>query len=285
MRRLEAAAQPDAGAGPHSSDDLTTFTTITAPNPGPKTLQGTNTYVVGEESLVVIDPGPAISSHVENIRQATQGREVLGVFVTHGHPDHAPAAVPLARDLRVPVFASKRLRIDFGDVVVRPLSAGLVFELGAQRLIAIESRGHSDDHFCFLLEPGSVLFSGDVILGAGTSLIALPEGDMSAYVETLERLRGLRPTIIAPGHGPLVDDPESKIQEYLSHRRERERALIVTLQSGSLTAADLVHRVYGVDSGPTFELAVLSVEAQLAKLVKEERVVVTGDRYSLRAAS
>src|SRR5579872_2826574 len=175
----------------------------TAPNPGPKTLDGTHAYVVGRDKAYVIDPGPAVPNWTNELaaRVKAAALRVEAIVLTHGHPDHAPAATELSQLLR----------------------AGDALETDGDRLIVIETPGHSPDHLGFWLEGAKVLFSGDTILGRGTSLVAPPEGDMQLYMRTLDTLRRLSPLLIAPGHGPIVRDPLTTIDQYIDHRRARER--------------------------------------------------------------
>jgi glyoxylase-like metal-dependent hydrolase (beta-lactamase superfamily II) len=145
--------------------------------------------------------------------------------------------------------------------------------------------GHADDHVCFFLEPDRLLFSGDNILGRGTTLIAKPEGDMVIYMDTLHRTRELNPVAIAPGHGPMILNPEAVIDEYVHHRQERERELLAALDAPQ-TVWELVDRIYSPPSEPIRQLASLSVEAQLAKLESERCVERLADgRYLIRADS
>jgi glyoxylase-like metal-dependent hydrolase (beta-lactamase superfamily II) len=148
-------------------------------------------------------------------------------------------------------------------------------------LRVIATPGHAPDHVAFWLERGRVLFAGDTILGQGSALVAPPEGDMAAYMRSLERIRKLGPRIIAPGHGPLILDPNAKIDEYVRHREQREAQLLEALQRGPATVEELVRKIY-VDVDPTLHgLAAQSVRAQLAKLRMEGRIHMLADRYAL----
>ena len=258
---------------------------VTAPNPGPKTLQGTNCYVVGDRNKVLIDVGPDLPSFLSDLAE-TIGGEVTAILLTHGHPDHASGAPYLSHRLGVPVWASPRidpsLRSRIGSL--NNLEDGHMFDLGSATLRTVAAPGHSADHVCFFLEPGRVLFSGDNILGSGTSLIALPEGDMVTYLNTLTMLRALRANLIAPGHGEPVTEVENKIDYYIEHRRQREARLLAAL-SEPRTVDELVKTVYGDIDRETYDLARLSVEAQLAKLETEDKVTRSGEHYRTRAES
>jgi glyoxylase-like metal-dependent hydrolase (beta-lactamase superfamily II) len=258
---------------------------VTAPNPGPKTLQGTNVYLVGEERVILIDSGPSDASFIGRLASLL-GDRVTGIVMTHDHPDHAGGLEGLAKIIDAPIWMSpKSDPVLRSAASARDLLPNQSFLVGSDRLIAIEMPGHSWDHVCFWLEGERVLFSGDNVLGFGTTLIALPEGDMCIYMETLERMRALGPRVIAPGHGPMILDPITTIDEYLDHRRAREQEVLRAIQVVG-NCSEIVQRVYGDVPVATFELALLSVEAQLAKLVSEGRVErVSGSRYRVRPSS
>jgi glyoxylase-like metal-dependent hydrolase (beta-lactamase superfamily II) len=251
-----------------------------APNPGPKTLQGTNTYVVGHGHAFIIDPGPDDDRHLVAIvdwLRAT-GRTVRGILLTHGHPDHVLGAAPLAASLRVPIWAA-----DSGPYPLysapehRPLSPNAEFHLEGDLLRAIPTPGHTPDGISYSLQGAGVLFTGDTVLGQGSTIVAPPEGDMTMYMESLERLKTLPATMIAPGHGPLVSDATDKILEYIEHRQARELQLLNALADGSSTVRNLVARLY-VDTPPELrQLAEGSVTAGLVKLEREQVVYRDGE--------
>lgn len=239
---------------------------VLAPNPGPFTLEGTNTWVVGEEPSVVIDPGPDHRGHAQRV--LAEAGSVAAILLTHRHPDHAPGARSLAEASAAPVFAFRprpgetRLR-EGDDIRVDGLS-----------LRVIHAPGHTRDHVCFFLEPAGALFTGDVVLGRGTSIVDPPEGDMAAYVRSLERLRALSPRLIYPGHGPVVLDALGKLDEYLAHRIRREEQVLAALGEGSVRPSDIVGWVYGGEVAEAMlPAAERSVLAHLLKLEREGRVV------------
>jgi glyoxylase-like metal-dependent hydrolase (beta-lactamase superfamily II) len=254
---------------------------FTAPNPGPKTLEGTHTFVVGMEQTYVIDPGPDIPAYTDFLatRLTDHGHAVQGILLSHGHPDHAPGAARLAQLLGAPVWGSPQLT---GLALDHAFEDGQSFAIDGDRLRAVFTPGHASDHIAFWLERARILFSGDTILGRGSTLVAPPEGDMIAYLGSLEVMRRLRPRLIAPGHGPIVQNPEAKIAEYLEHRRQREQQILAALGQGPATDRQLVERIY-VDTDPRLlPLALGSVQAQLAKLLAEGRVRRSGDDYVLQ---
>jgi glyoxylase-like metal-dependent hydrolase (beta-lactamase superfamily II) len=251
---------------------------VTAPNPGPKTLSGTNTFVVGLDPAYIVDPGPADPAYQESltslVRETNGGLQPVAILLSHGHPDHAPGARLLKGMLGLPVLASPAMPEDQAAAagVDRFYSAGEYFQLGSDRLEVLATPGHSPDQVAFWMPQSRILFSGDTILGQGSTLVAPPEGDMQAYMKSLELTRDLGPRIILPGHGPVIRDPAGKIEEYLTHRDERERQLIGVLRNGPSTPENLVKAMYA-DTDPRLQdLALGSVLAQLEKLTREGRV-------------
>ena len=222
-------------------------TRVRAQNPSPLTLDGTNTYVAGGW---VVDPGPADEAHLEAVARAAAGAE--GIVLTHGHGDHADAAPELARRLG-------------GVEVVRPSGDG---EVGPFSTIA--TPGHSPDHVCLLL--GTTLFSGDTVLGAGSVFVAPGEGSMSAYLDSLRRLMELEIGTICPGHGPVVDEPQAKLREYLEHRLEREQALLDALERGLRTHDELLDAAWSDVPAELRYPARITLEAHLEKLADEGRL-------------
>lgn len=256
--------------------------TVVAGNVGPLTLDGTRTYVVGRDLAVVIDPGPALADHLDAIEVELGAARVAAICITHYHADHAAGAAELALRLAAPIAAApasaEMAGLDPPDIA---LADGVAVEFDAGRLDAVQAPGHSPDGVCFFWPEAAALFTGDVILGEGTSMIAPPEGDMSAYLATLERLARLEPEVIYPGHGPLIDEPVRKICEYIEHRLEREAQVLEALAAGARTPADIRARVYR-DLDPRLHRAAEgSVRAHLAKLVEEERVREEDGEYAV----
>jgi glyoxylase-like metal-dependent hydrolase (beta-lactamase superfamily II) len=224
---------------------------VRAANPSPMTLDGTNTYVV--ESWVV-DPGPAMEEHVRAVYEAAGG-EVAGIVLTHGHFDHADAA---------PLLAERA----GGVPVLRPGEGE-----GTGPFEAVATPGHSPDSVCLLWR--GVCFTGDTVLGAGSVFISPGEGSLSAYLDSLRRLRSLELSAICPGHGPVVWDPAAKLDEYIEHRLERERKLVAALEAGARTEDELLDRAWDDvewdEAGWLRRAAALTLEAHLEKLREEGR--------------
>jgi glyoxylase-like metal-dependent hydrolase (beta-lactamase superfamily II) len=244
---------------------------IVAPNPGVMTGPGTNTYLVGVDEVAVIDPGPDDAGHLDAIA-ACAGDRLRWILVTHTHLDHSPGAAGLKERSGAEVLG-------FGDrdgfVPDRPIGEGAVVEGTEFRLTALHTPGHASNHLCYLLEDGAVLFSGDHVMEGSTVVIAPPDGDMAAYLEALRRLRGMRLRAIAPGHGHIIEDPRAKLDEYLTHRAQREEAILAAVLGGATTVDEVVARVYVDVPEALHPIARHSVHAHLLKLAAEG--LVRGD--------
>lgn len=220
---------------------------VRAPNPSAMTLTGTNTYVIdaGGGEALVIDPGPPIARHVEAIvrHAAERGLRITTIALTHGHPDHAPAAALLAQRVGAPVYAHPQTETPHD----RDLALEGTLHVGAASFAVIDAPGHTFDHVVFYDPRERALFTGDVILGAGTVVIAPPGGAMRPYQRTLARLRDeyADARVIYGGHGERVDDAQAKIAEYIAHRQLRERELLDALAHGPKTIPQLVLHIYG----------------------------------------
>jgi glyoxylase-like metal-dependent hydrolase (beta-lactamase superfamily II) len=236
---------------------------VLAPNPGVRELEGTNTWIVGEPPAFVIDPGPEHEGHLAEVVRAA-GR-VGRVVLTHDHPDHAPGAMRLAAMTDVPVSA---IRPPEGGERMRDAER---LRSGTTELLVVGTPGHTPDHAALFLEPDRALFTGDAVLGRGTSVIDPPEGDLNAYLRSLHRMRELGPKTIHAGHGPLVLDAVAKLDEYIAHRAERERQIVVALGTDAKTIDELVPTVYAGYPEELYELAGRSVLAHLLKLESEGR--------------
>jgi glyoxylase-like metal-dependent hydrolase (beta-lactamase superfamily II) len=203
---------------------------VLAPNPGPFTAQGTNTWLVdsGNSQVVVIDPGPVSRPHLDLIIRQLGNRQAVAVMVTHTHPDHAPLANPLAHELSVPAYGFAPGPDFDPDLVVVD---GEVIQLGEETWRVIHTPGHSDDHVCLLV--GRVLFTGDHIMGGSSVMV----DKMGPYLDSLRRLQALDLERLYPGHGSEIPEPQKTISWYLAHRLQREREIAEAIQSGATDLA------------------------------------------------
>lgn len=213
---------------------------LLAPNPGPFTLDGTRTYIVGRDRPAVIDPGPDIESHVDALANAVSGASDVRILLTHGHGDHAGAASALAGRLGCPILGA-------GHPDARPLADGRATGTDAGELIALRTPGHSADHLAFHWPSRRALFCGDLLLGRGeTTWIGEYEGCVADYLDSLERLRHLDLDVIHPTHGPAIEDVEATLDAYESHRRERiEQVAGALRERPDASAGELVEAIYG----------------------------------------
>ena len=242
---------------------------IVAPNPGPMTLEGTNTYVIAaERGAYVIDPGPADEAHVAAIRTAAQRHgEILGVLLTHSHADHS-AAVPMLAPAPL-VWGS----IGSGDETAgEPGTTGQRPDPPTHvgPFLVVPTPGHAADHVCLLL--GAVCFSGDLILGEGSSFVPPDGGSLAALLESLRTVRDLRPQLLCPGHGPYVYDAVARAEEYIEHRLERERKLLAALADGERSRERLLERAWDDVPAELRPAAALVMQAHLDKLAAEGRL-------------
>ncbi|HET8999501.1 MAG TPA: MBL fold metallo-hydrolase [bacterium] len=278
-RKRGGAISIDPGARPprDPAPPGTAFQALTAHNPSPFTLEGTNTYVLGAGGqAVVIDPGPDDGAHVAHVLAyaAAAGRRVGLILLTHRHHDHQGAADALAH--------ATGARVRGWTDPEAPLRDGEGIAVDGGRLQVLHTPGHARDHVVFYWESERVLFSGDLILGEGTVNITPPGGSMADYLQSLERVAGLQLTLIAPGHGPLVRAPHQRITEYLAHRRRREQQVLELLADGPQTAQALVAAIYP-DLDPRLRGAAEgTITAHLQKLVDEGRVRQTRASFTLR---
>ena len=252
---------------------------VLAPNPGVYTLEGTNTWIVGRGPTIVIDPGPDDPGHLDEVLK--EAGRIAAVVLTHDHEDHAPGGPALAERGGAPLLA---FRPPPGG---ERLEDGQTVSAKGASLSAHHTPGHSPDSAVFFAEGGGLLFTGDSVLGRGTSVIDPPEGDLALYLRSLTRMRDLGPRTIYPGHGPVVFDAVGKLDEYLDHRREREEQVLAALGSDGAarrSPQELVPEIYGDYPADVHALAARSVLAHLLKLEAEGRVERSGKASDPRFA-
>jgi glyoxylase-like metal-dependent hydrolase (beta-lactamase superfamily II) len=267
---------PTGGDGDRAPvKDLSVFSVL-APNPGPFTLEGTNTWIVGTGPTLVIDPGPDDPRHLEAVRE--RAGEIGAILLTHHHPDHALGALSLGRETGAPTMAALPRS---GE---RLLEDGIAVEASEVVLRVVAAPGHTRDHVVFFEQDAGALFTGDAVLGRGTSVIDPPEGDLAEYVRTLRRLVELHPEVIFPGHGPIVRPAIPKLIEYLEHRQQRERQILRVLRHGPRQPEEMVRSIYAEYPEALHAAAARSVLAHLIKLEREgvvARVSPWSDRFEL----
>ncbi len=254
---------------------------IVARNPGPYTYHGTNTWIVGEGRVAVIDPGPDDPAHRRAVLEALRGETVTHILITHGHQDHAQGAAALAAETGAALhgFAAAWRERASGTAAAQPafrwevpLADGDRIDGEGWALEVLHTPGHASDHLCFALQGSGILFSGDHVMGWSSTLVAPPDGDMAAYMASLARLLRRADTLYLCGHGPPIERPERFVRALLAHREGREAQILEALRAGDRTADDLLARLYPGLAEPLARAARRTIEAHLAKLAAEGRL-------------
>jgi glyoxylase-like metal-dependent hydrolase (beta-lactamase superfamily II) len=240
------------------------FTRVLAPNPGPFTGPGTNTWVVTDAGeAVVVDPGPVIATHLEAIVHAVGEAAPVAVVVTHTHPDHAPAANPLATRLGVPAIGfAAGPEFDPTETV----ADGDRIALGGTAMTVVHTPGHTSDHVCLVVD--GVMFTGDHVMGGSTVIIE----DAAAYLDSLHRVIRVGPDHLCPGHGPEMPDAVPAVEAVIAHRRRREEEILAAVADGAEGLADIVAAVYPDVPAGLRPAAEQQVRVQVRKLVDERRL-------------
>jgi glyoxylase-like metal-dependent hydrolase (beta-lactamase superfamily II) len=272
---------------------------VVAHNPGPFTYLGTGTYIVGRGEVAVIDPGPDLPEHLAAIMAAVDGERVSHILVTHHHADHSPLARALTAATGAPVFgcavATKaqegEVKLEAGYDDFTPdisVCGGAVIEGAGWTIEAIPTPGHTSNHICYALAEENALFSGDHIMGWSTTVITPPDGDMGAYMASLERVRSREFATLWPTHGPPITKVTPFIDAYAEHRRERERQIVAEIAAGETRIKAMVPRLYAAVDSRLWPAAAHSVLAHVLELVRTGRVESEGAptldaTYRLRA--
>jgi len=285
----DETGQTSVALEPGTAKRLDPFVTrIIAPNPGMMTGPGTNTYLVGESELAVIDPGPAIDSHIAAVLAAGAGR-IRWVLCTHTHMDHSPAARAIKAATGAVVIgrpAPEHPGQDHAFAPDRVLGHGDRFMFAGLSLRALHTPGHASNHLCYLLENTRMLFTGDHVMQGSTVVINPPDGDMRAYLDSLELLLGEDILILAPGHGYLIGEPHREARRLIRHRQAREQKVVWALERMRLpTPEELVAAVYDDVSPRLHGVALRSLAAHLEKLAAEGRARAAEGRWSLVQSS
>jgi glyoxylase-like metal-dependent hydrolase (beta-lactamase superfamily II) len=264
------------------------LTTLLAPNPSPMTLDGTRTFVVGREQAAVIDPGPDDPAHLDAILRALDGRAPSVILLTHGHADHAAAAGLLSARTGAPIRMAPGALVPLQEVVTEWLREDEQIATDAGVLHCVPTPGHAPEHVCFLWTDGPAqheraLLAGDMFMGGGdTTLVAPPEGDLTEYLASLDRLEALRPSAIHPAHGPAIADGAGAIRRYRAHRAGRIAQVVQALRQGPAAPGELIDRVYGDELHPQLRLAAEgSLRAILEHLTAIGRAQRAAERYTL----
>lgn len=257
---------------PPARSSLPSIERLTAPNPSAYTSTGTQTYVVGRERVIVIDPGPESAEHLAAMRASIGGRRVSAILVTHNHRDHSPGARALADATGAPILGGPPVAADRSfDSDYRPdriLKDGDTLAVDGATLAVLATPGHTSNHLCFALQGTGTLFTGDHAMGWSTSVVMPPDGDMGAYMESLERLAGRDDRIYYPGHGDAIDDPARWLRATIGHRRLRENQILKAVGERAADVDTLVPALY-----PGLQQALHGAAAQtvLAHLLDLER--------------
>ncbi|MET0179721.1 MAG: MBL fold metallo-hydrolase [Novosphingobium sp.] len=277
---------------------------VLAPNPSPYTYTGTQTYIVGAESEVaVIDPGPdgtgaeghadtAAAAHIDAILAAIGDVRLVAILCTHTHRDHSPAALPLKAATGAPIVGCAPLVLDDegprADAAFDPTYAPDRVLADGERLAgagwtleAVATPGHTSNHLCYALPESGALFTGDHVMGWSTTVVSPPDGDMSAYMASLEKLHDRDDRVYYPAHGPPVERPRQLVRGMLGHRRQRETQVLRLLGERGRAIPELVAQMYkGLD--PRLEGAAgRSVLAHLVDLERQGRVARSGERWTI----
>jgi glyoxylase-like metal-dependent hydrolase (beta-lactamase superfamily II) len=266
---------------------------VVARNPSPFTFKGTGTYIVGHRQVAIIDPGPDIAAHIDALLAALRAETVTHILITHTHLDHSPAAAAIKQATGAKTYgfgphgsgrAEDRSGVDGvteegGDHAFAPdivMRDGDAVEGPGWRLAAVHTPGHTSNHLCFALPEERTLFSGDHVMGWSTSVIAPPDGDMAAYMRSLDKLLRRDDAVYWPTHGPSIPDPKPFVRAFIAHRHERAQAILDRLAQGDEAIPAIVAQVYvGLD--PRLKgAAARSVLAHLVELVETGKVASDG---------
>ncbi len=257
---------------------------ITAPNGGVFTGQGTNTYLIGKKDITLVDPGPNIPEHIEEILKAGSGK-IKRILVTHTHTDHSPAALLISQELKIPMFGRLVDReSDWEDETFQPdtvLNHGDVISTDEYSIEVIHTPGHASNHLCFYLKEINCLLTGDHIMDGSTVVIAPPDGNMTEYIDSLNLLNNYDIDYFAPGHGNFMSEPNKTIKSIIRHRLSRESKVLRCVEKDqNSNIDDLLPSVYDDVPEMLYPIAKMSLLAHLIKLVEDGKILSKDNLYS-----
>tara|TARA_B100000959_G_scaffold287402_1_gene371777 strand:+ start:7981 stop:8874 length:894 start_codon:yes stop_codon:yes gene_type:complete len=255
-------------------------------NPSAMTGPGTNSYLIGDNSLCLLDPGPIDAAQLDSFMGAIGERRLQYILITHTHGDHSPAASPIQEATGAELVGLPAPAVAGHDKSFRPSRSwqhGDILQCGEYRIRLIHTPGHVSNHFCFLLEQEQLLFTGDHVLQGTTSVILPPDGDMGHYLDSLRFLQTLDLRYFAPGHGDIMDQPQQELEALIAHRLKREQKIIDRLaQLGRSSMETLVRSVYDDVAEHLIPWAKKTLLAHLIKLEREAVVVSENGHWQLR---
>lgn len=261
---------------------------LVAPNPSPFTFHGTGTYIVGEKKVAIIDPGPAIASHIHELEKFLETVEISHILVTHNHVDHSPAAHPLKLVTGADIYAfdtGKQADMDNHaeegrDQHFAPdhiLCDGDVIEGDDWTLDVVHTPGHLSNHLCFGLREERALFSGDHVMGWSTSVVSQPDGDMKDYMASLEKLLDRDDKTYYPTHGAPIDNPKPFVKALIAHRHDRERQILDVIKAGTTQITQMVNMIYSDIPAYLHPAAASSVLSHLIHMISNGQVRCEGE--------
>ena len=262
---------------------------VLAHNPSAFTYYGTQTYLAGEREVAVIDPGPDLPEHIDALEQAIAGRQVVAIMCTHTHRDHSPAAAPLAQRTEAPIVGCAPLALETvgpradasfdGDYSPdRVLEDGERLEVDGTPIAGVATPGHTSNHLCFAY--GDALFSGDHVMGWSTTVVVPPDGDMAAYMQSLDKLRQRNDRVYYPAHGPAVTNPQQYVRHLMGHRMQREKQILKLVAEKARAIPDIVASAYPGLDPRLVTAAGGSVLAHLLDLQRRGLVEQQGDEWT-----
>ena len=267
---------------------------VIANNPGPFTFHGTGTYILGTGNVAVIDPGPDDEEHIGAILTALDGETISHILVTHTHMDHSPGCRPLQALTGAPTYAygphgagklEQGVQVEEGgDMDFAPdhlVKHGDIIQGGDWTVECVYTPGHTSNHMCFALQEQKALFTGDHVMGWSTSIISPPDGDMTAYMQSLELLLERDDAVYWPTHGPSIIDPKTHVRAYIAHRIEREEQILKCIDEGTHSIRDMVPLMYRDTPEFMYPAAARSVLAAMENLLRKNQVVADGGEPSM----